>query len=210
MTSDQVEGCERILDYRDNTWGGMPDNELAYVLATVKWETAHTMQPVKEYGSENYLKSKKYYPYYGRGLVQITWKDNYAKFGVADRPDDALKWPAALDILFRGMIFGMFTGKKLADYITDNTHDYINARRIINGTDKAKDIANIAEKFRTALLNAVNAEPEQPPVAPPEPIPEPDYPTVTEQQFMEMLHAALADPVVKRIISEIISEKLNG
>lgn len=152
LSEMQVDGMTRIIDYRDEKWPNMPDEELAYVLATVKWETAHTMQPIKERGSRAYLQSKRYYPWIGYGLVQLTWKENYAKFGVTENPDKALEWPTALDICFRGMIFGMFTGKKLADYIKPGRKpDYIGARRIINGTDKAKAIAGIADGFLDAL-----------------------------------------------------------
>lgn len=210
MTAEQVDGCERILDYRDDTWPAMPDNELAYVLATVKWETAHKMQPIKEMGSDSYLRSKKYWPYIGRGLVQITWKDNYEKFGIADRPDAALEWPTALDILFRGMIFGMFTGKKLSSYISDSKHDYVSARRIINGTDRAKEIADIAEAFRKALLEASRAEPDEPEVAPPDPMPEPEPAPEPSFDFTQELLAALRDPDVRETIASIIAEKLNG
>jgi putative chitinase len=149
----QVDGLTRILDYRDANWPGMPDEELAYLLATVKHETAHTMQPISERGGEKYLRSKPYYPYYGRGLVQITWLANYKKFGVVNK-DDALGWPKALDIAFRGMIFGMFTGNKLADYIRGGKRDYTGARRIINGTDRAKLIAGYAESFLDALTQS--------------------------------------------------------
>lgn len=34
----------------------------------------------EEFGTENYLKGKKYYPYYGRGLMQLTWDFNAAKY----------------------------------------------------------------------------------------------------------------------------------
>ncbi len=155
LSSTQIDGMTRIIDYRDSHWPNMPDGELAYVLATTKWETAHTMQPIKERGSREYLRSKKYWPWIGYGLVQLTWKANYEKFGVTDRPEKALEWPTALDITFRGMIYGMFTGKKLADYIKPGQEpDYIGARRIINGTDKARQIALIAEGFREALRQA--------------------------------------------------------
>lgn len=173
MSQGQVDGTNRILDYRDAKWPAMPDDELAYLLATVKHETAHTMQPVKEMGGEAYLKSKKYYPFYGRGLVQITWRENYAKFGYADNPDAVLKWPASLDIIYRGMIFGMFTGKKLSDYILHGRCDFVNARRIINGTDKAQQIAAIAEGFRKAFVAAQKAPVEEPDVGPVDPMPEP-------------------------------------
>lgn len=151
LSETQVDGMTRIINYRDEKWPNMPDEELAYVLATVKWETAHTMQPIKERGSKAYLQSKRYYPWIGYGLVQLTWKENYAKFGVTTNPEKALEWPTALDICFRGMVFGMFTGKKLADYIKPGKVDYIGARRIINGTDKAKAIAGIADGFLDAL-----------------------------------------------------------
>ena len=156
LSQGQVEGMENIINYSTVSL-----DQLAYVLATVKWETAHTMQPIKEYGSTAYLKSKPYWPYYGRGLVQLTWKDNYAKYGLEKTPDKALEWDSSLFVLFDGMTKGLFTGKKLDDYINDNKRDYINARRIINGTDRAKEIAQIADAYRTALIAA------QDPVAPP-------------------------------------------
>ncbi|WP_336057381.1 hypothetical protein [Nitratireductor sp. CH_MIT9313-5] len=58
---------------------GLLRNQAAYVLATAKLETAHTMKPVREYGSEKYLRSKPYYPFVGMGYVQITWKANYER-----------------------------------------------------------------------------------------------------------------------------------
>jgi hypothetical protein len=153
LRQTQVDAIERYLDYRDSAWPDMPDSELAYLLATVKHETAHEMIPVEERGGEKYLRSKPYYPWYGRGPIQLTWKSNYQKFGIFD-PDDALKWPKALDIAFRGMILGLFTGKKLADYVSAEKRDYLGARRIINGTDKAKLIAGYAEAFFDALTQS--------------------------------------------------------
>ncbi|NTV99164.1 MAG: carboxypeptidase, partial [Chlorobiaceae bacterium] len=37
------------------------------------------------------------------------------------------------------------------DYISSNHTDFINARRCINGTDHAGDIARLAEKFLHSL-----------------------------------------------------------
>lgn len=136
---------------------GLLRNELAYVLATAYHETAHTMKPVREYGSETYLRKKKYYPYVGMGYVQLTWKYNYElaskKLGVdfvAD-PKKLLDPKYASVILVIGMKEGWFTGKKLSDYITLQKSDFINARRIINGVDKQKEIAEIAIKYETLL-----------------------------------------------------------
>jgi putative chitinase len=156
LKQGHVEGIGRILDYWATTWPNMPVEELAYVLATVKWETGHTFQPIREKGGA----SARYAPYYGRGLVQITWRANYEKYGIADDPDKALEWPTALRILFDGMIFGRFTGKKLADYISPDHRDYVGARAIVNGADRADTIASYAAKFLDAMRAAMAAEPE--------------------------------------------------
>lgn len=92
--------------------------------------------------------------YRGRGLVQITGRDNYAKYGIADDPDKALDPRKAVEILFDGMINGRFTSKKLADYFSATGSDWAGARRIINGTDRAIDIAGFAKKFAAAIETA--------------------------------------------------------
>jgi hypothetical protein len=154
LTQKQVDGINKIINYRNTTYPKMPDAELAYLLATVTHETAFTMQPVTEYGSAAYLRSKKYWPWIGRGLIQITWKTNYAKYGITN-PDDALKWPLSLKIAFDGMIFGRFTGKKLSDYIVPGkTPNFVGARSIINGTDKAKLIAGYANSYLDAITQS--------------------------------------------------------
>lgn len=153
ISKTQIDGLLKIVAYRDEKWPNMPDEELAYILATAKHETAHTMQPVTEYGSKAYLRGKPYWPWIGRGLVQITWKANYDRYNIK-KPEDALTWPVALHVLFHGSIFGTFTGRKLSDYIGDGKRDYVGARRVINGTDKAKLIAGYAESFLDALKQA--------------------------------------------------------
>ena len=92
--------------------------------------------------------------YRGRGLVQITGHDNYEKYGIADNPEKALDPHKAVEILFDGMINGRFTGKKLTDFITSASTDYLRARQIINGMDRAQEIANYAGKFQAALKAA--------------------------------------------------------
>lgn len=150
LTDLQVDGIQQIIEYRDEHWPKMSDNELAYLLATVTHETAFRMAPVREMGGEKYLRSKKYYPWVGEGLVQVTWEYNAKKFG-AQKPGDLMTWPIALKAAFEGMIYGLFTGKKLSDYIKPGHVDYVGARKIINGTDRAKLIAHYAEAYREAF-----------------------------------------------------------
>jgi len=133
-------------------------NQTAYVLATAYWETARTMKPVREYGGERYLKSKKYYPYVGMGYVQLTWLFNYKwasdLLGVdfVKHPRKLLEPKHSAEIIVIGMKTGAFTKKKLSDYITLKDSDYISARRIVNGTDKAREIADLATDYEALLL----------------------------------------------------------
>jgi hypothetical protein len=165
LNQEQVDGCIVFLDWYDTKNPPIPeqyhldDRCLAYVLATTWHETAFRMQPIIEGGGESYLKSKPYYPYYGRGYVQLTWEENYrgqdAKLGLGgtlvQEPDLALDPDIALKVIIGGMVDGDFTGKKLANYFTDDLTDFYNARRIVNGTDCASKIANYATIFCNAI-----------------------------------------------------------
>lgn len=131
-------------------------NQLAYILATVKHETNNTFEPVVEayWLSENWRRlNLRYYPWHGRGFVQLTWEYNYKKasekLGVdlISDPDKALDPKVSAEILVLGMIEGWFTGKKLSDYITLSHSDFLNARRIINGRDKKELIAKYAREY---------------------------------------------------------------
>jgi putative chitinase len=165
LSQAQVDGLNIFLDWYDEENPPIPDRYhlddrmFAYVLSTTFHETAATFQPVCEYGSESYLKSKSYYPWYGRGYAQLTWKDNYAHQDtklklngalMAD-PNLALQPDIALSVILGGMCDGDFTGKKLGDFFTDTLTDWVEARTIVNGHDRANDIAGYAEKFVNAI-----------------------------------------------------------
>ena len=168
LTTENVQGFDRVLDfgYARNS----PRNHLAYIIATAYWESATTMQPVVEANwlSENWRKKNlRYYPWHGRGLIQTTWEENYIKIGnligkdLTKNPDLLLKWEYALPALFVGMEDGLYTGKDLEDYIdikdesdSEDFLEYKNARRIVNGTDKASKIATIAIQVEQGLINA--------------------------------------------------------
>jgi hypothetical protein len=134
----------------------MPE-QIAYGLGTVKREAGNAMLPVREGNylkhPMGYLRRLRYYPYYGRGLVQLTWKANYLKYQkilgipLVANPDLALRFDVAAFILVHGMKHGVFTGKALSDYIRPGHVDFIGARRIINGTNKASLVASYGKEF---------------------------------------------------------------
>jgi putative chitinase len=169
LSQKQVDGIEAILAAID----AQPLTFRAYLLATAFHETAQTMQPIVEYGGRKYF--DKYdtgklakalgntpeadgdgYLYRGRGYVQITGRANYAKAAQAlgvdllRQPDLALQPTIAAQILVRGCVEGWFTARKLSDYLPG---DYVGARRVVNGTDKAELIAGYAREFDAALAD---------------------------------------------------------
>ncbi len=165
LKQQQVDGFNNLIGYAVKNKVAL--DKFAYILATVWHETAFTMQPIKEYGGERYLRNKKYWPYFGRGYVQLTWDYNYRKasnyFGVdfVSNPDLVMKVEYALPILFVGMEEGWFTGKSLDDYLDgvdeddkEDLREFSNARRIVNGTDKQVEIGQHALKFEHALRAA--------------------------------------------------------
>lgn len=97
------------------------------------------------------------FKYRGRGYVQLTWKKNYRKSGeylkkdLVNNPELALDQKNATKIMIYGMKTGMFTTKKISSYISEDSADYLNARRVINGMDKADSIAGYASKLEECL-----------------------------------------------------------
>lgn len=171
LTRGNVYGCERLLDYIEAN--PMNPNIAAYAFATAWWESGQTMAPVKEayWLSEDWRKRNlRYYPWYGRGLVQTTWEENYRKvakliglpedFFVGD-PDKLLEWAYAVPALFEACKAGIYTGKSFQDYIDEQDEsdaedfkEYKAARRVVNGTDKDDTIANLALHFEHAIRGA--------------------------------------------------------
>lgn len=171
LKQPQVEGFNALL----TALADWPVTWIAYALATAWHETAKTMQPIKERGGDAYFK-RMYDPqgerpavaqalgnwkpgdgirFAGRGYVQLTGRKNYERYGLAEKPDDAMKTDVAAGILRQGMEGGVFTGRSLKNFLPiEGGGDYVAARRIINGRDKAEDIAAYAEKFEASLRKA--------------------------------------------------------
>jgi hypothetical protein len=210
LTQQQVDGQEAILADWEGTYEQTYDDLrfLAYALATTIHETASTMWPIEEYGAPTCggAEYAKVDPetgnrFYGRGYVQLTWKDNYrsstSKLGLSGEDDLVWHPEKALDpfiaghIMFRGMLEGWFRSdskgrQTLTRYFNDTTDDAYTAREIING-DKSKvpswsngvSIGNLIKGYHTKFLAAlIDSWIEPAPEPAPEPTPEPQVVTI--------------------------------
>lgn len=177
LSGSEVDGCNAILKAME----GSPLSYTAYALATAYHETASTMLPIREYGGGTYFTRMYDVAgarpqlaiqngntcagdgpkYCGRGYVQLTWKNNYKRAGdkcgvdLVQYPDHAMRPDVAAKILRSGMDEGWFTSKRFRDYLPAKGEadraQFTSARRIINGTDRAAQIADHALKFQAAL-----------------------------------------------------------
>jgi putative chitinase len=167
LDQSEVSGTKEILA----ALTGLPISYCAYALATAWHETAARMQPVREafWLSEAWRKKHlRYWPWYGRGYVQLTWEENYKRAddelgldgSMLANPDRAMEPEIAARIMRTGMLEGWFAGDRhgrhtLARHLPEagpaNEQQFKSARRIINGTDRDLQIARYANSFQNAL-----------------------------------------------------------
>ena len=183
LSQSQVDGMNYLLEIWETFFEGPNPRDgnkwLAYCMATAFHETGKKMQPVEEVGKG---KGKKYGVatgpynkiYYGRGHVQLTWDYNYKKaqeqlqknynidMPLYQHPEKMLQNEPSALVLYDGMTIGWFTGVGLPKYFNSTTEDPENARRVVNGTDKAAMIAGYYWKFKPAIVTVA------PPPLPPE------------------------------------------
>lgn len=162
----QVDRLEAILTQMENK--AIELAQAAYILATAYHESDR-FRTMEEYASgaayEGRLTLGNNQPgdgrrFKGRGFVQITGRRNYTDWSkrlgidLIGKPTLAAQLDLATTILIDGMMLGTFTGKKLLDYVAGQRKDYLGARRVVNGTDKATLIAGYARSFERALAAA--------------------------------------------------------
>lgn len=157
----QIDWINEIVN-QANLKGISMKEQLAYILATPYHEAYDYLKGIrfgamKELGGEKYLKGKAYYPHYGRGPSHLTWKSNYAKeakrtnLDLVNTPDLMLDVKVGSESHVYCMMKGVYTGKKLDDFINDKKVDFVGARQIINGKDKDTLIADYANSFMNCI-----------------------------------------------------------
>lgn len=139
--------------------------QLAYILATATHESG-AGKYMEEFASGRAYEGRRSLGntqpgdgvrYKGRGYVQLTGRRNYTDWSrrlgmdLVGNPRLVENPQIAAKILVGGMMGGTFTGRGLGSYINGQQTDFHNARRTVNGTDRAGYIANIAQRLMSAL-----------------------------------------------------------
>jgi putative chitinase len=180
MSQSQVDGMEAILTgWETHAKEDADIRWLAYMLATTYHETSQKMQPIEEYGKgegQPYgVPDADGKCWYGRGFVQLTWKENYERankeLGIEGTPQDCVADPdqqlvasVAAWTMGLGMIEGWFReGETLGRYFSDTADDAYGAREIINGDKKTVpswsngvSIGNLIKDYHEAFMNALD------------------------------------------------------
>jgi peptidoglycan hydrolase-like protein with peptidoglycan-binding domain/predicted chitinase len=148
-----------------DTFGVTDTNQIAYILATVEHESM-LGQWMEEFASGQAYEWRADLGnnqwgdgprFKGRGYIQITGRMNYKRWSqllgvdLIREPHRASEPNLAAEIAVRGMRDGSFTNHRLDDHINEGKQDFYNARRIVNGLDRAEHIAAIAREYVRVL-----------------------------------------------------------
>ena len=165
------QGADGVWRGRNHVTGGTSQGNTRGAAVTDYWDDAYGGRLGNAAGTTDGQ------TYRGRGFVQLTGRANYQNmstvlteagftyshegitYGTPERPIDLENNPTHVNevpqlasrLLVEGSVGGHYTGRGLDDYINDDGVDFTNARRVINGTDRAGDIAVIAQRYADVL-----------------------------------------------------------
>lgn len=179
LNRDQVNGIETLLDLMQKKPFSHPCF-VSHVFAEIRHECANTWEPIKEYGSKEYLSylydkenvrkalgndkvsRDKAIELCGHGYIMITgynnfkWASELVGIDLIEEPEKALIPEISYEIMHYGLMNGKFTGKKLTDFWIDEKRelfDHYDARKCVNGIVPrvANQIREDARKYERIL-----------------------------------------------------------
>ena len=136
--------------------------QIAYILATAEHES-DSFNTLEEYSDGNQYDGRaslgNTHPgdgvrFKGRGYVQLTGRLNYTRYSQITGLD-LIKLPiilmnrAALSVfvIVDGMMLGVYTRRRLDEFVNNQKQDFFNARQVVNGHDRADKIAAQADDW---------------------------------------------------------------
>ena len=203
LRDSQVNGIKAVIDVWTKSYPSGNPRWLAYILASVYHETGRRMIPVREGFKDTDEKAREHVrnmflsgrinhdyaipvdgiSYFGRGRIQVTHLANYQKLmrrfnrDFVREPNLLLDSSIDAEVAVIGHVEGLWTRFKLADFISGLRCDYVGARQIVNGHDRAGDIANYASKFERAVRASLTSAPVAITSPVPSPAPTPNLPS---------------------------------
>lgn len=104
-------------------------------LGTMAVETAHTLLPVREafWLSEEWRRlNLRYYPWYGRGYIQLTWESNYDRYGRMIGVDLLTNPDRAMEPAIAALVFGAYFWANVINDACDS-ENWTECRRLVQG-----------------------------------------------------------------------------
>lgn len=153
-------------------YGISDPRQIAYMIASAEHETGN-FRTAREDNGRNHARERGYSGgenYYGRGYVQTTHDHRYAEMDralglngrlVANPDLAATDAHLGAQLLVVGVARGLYTGVAIHRYVGGENADYENARRTVNGTDRAELVAGYARVWESqvpGLITAIRAE----------------------------------------------------
>lgn len=169
LPPNAAAGLSVLLDEIAANWPLMRAGGAAFACALMHYETTRRFVPLEDrdrgagkmYGHRLKKSAQPYVDtenlFYGRGIVPLVWYENYQTIGAAlgldliQHPELMLEIDVAVKAMLYGISNGIFTGKRIDDFITDEANNFDAARDVIMIGDRQSFFTKLCGLYLDAL-----------------------------------------------------------